>query len=191
MRSNLVQLGRTIRAKRTALGMTLQDVAEKADITRGLVSKIENFRTVPSLPILLRLAAALDVTMADLVKGIHTGDPYSPYILITSDQREEIQREDSEGFTYESIMEHGMTGVSSFQSFILTMAPDAKRAPVSTDGDQFVYMLSGSISFDIGEETVSLNTGDTLFFDGALPHCPINRSGTDAILLVIYLVRGA
>ena len=82
MRSNLIQLGRTIRAKRTDAKMTLQQVAEKAGISTGLVSKIENFRTVPSLPILLKLAAALDVTMADLVKDVSTDEEYVPFLVI-------------------------------------------------------------------------------------------------------------
>ena len=190
MRNNLIQLGRTIRAKRKALGMTLQQVADDAGITCGLVSKIENFRTVPSLPILLKLAAALEVTMADLVKDVQTDKDYSPYLLVTRADRQAVEREDSHGFGYQSLMAKEVGGISSFQSFVLTISPDAQRDAVTTDGDQFIYMLAGAIDFVIGEDTVSMGEGDALYFDGALPHVPVNASDGDAVLLVVYLVKG-
>ena len=75
--------------------MTLQDVANKSDVSAGLLSKIENFRTVPSLPVLLSIAKSLEVDMSELVKDVTTDGSTSDHIIIRGDSRERIDREES------------------------------------------------------------------------------------------------
>ena len=59
MREQLTALGCRIRDLRKQRNMTLQELGEKTHLTAGLLSKIENFRTVPSLPVLAEIARAL------------------------------------------------------------------------------------------------------------------------------------
>jgi uncharacterized cupin superfamily protein len=68
------------------------------------------------------------------------------------------------------------------------LSPDAKREMVTTDGMEFIYLASGTIDYKLGDATITMEEGDSLFFDGRVPHLKINRSGQTARILVIYLL---
>ena len=186
-RNELIQIGVALRELRLAQNKTLDDIAEITGLSKSLISKIENFRTIPSLPVLANLCKALKTDMADLVQGIGVKQS-APYTLIPSDQRKRITRDESEGFLYENIFNDNINA-TLFDSFVLTINPDAKRDAVTTDGMQMVYILQGRIEFHLGDDVLPLAEGDALYFDGRIPHVPVNKTKNNAKLLAIYLLN--
>jgi transcriptional regulator with XRE-family HTH domain len=66
--TDLARLGARIRSLRTARGMPLTELAERASISKGYVSQLEGGSGAnPTLDVLMRIAEALDVTIADLI----------------------------------------------------------------------------------------------------------------------------
>ena len=61
----LLQIGRLIKETRLKNGTRIREIAEKAKVSKGLISKIENARTVPSLPVLISVITALDINIGD------------------------------------------------------------------------------------------------------------------------------
>ena len=59
---------------------------------------------------------------------------------------------------------------------------------VTTDGMEFIYLVEGDIDYKLGDTTITMNQGDSLFFDGRVPHLKINKSTQTARILVIYLL---
>jgi transcriptional regulator with XRE-family HTH domain len=186
-RNELIQIGVALRELRLAQNKTLDDIAEMTGLSKSLISKIENFRTIPSLPVLANLCKVLKTDMADLVHGIGIKHE-NPYTLITADQRKGIDRDDGEGFFYENILNVNVTA-TLFDSFVLTIVPGAKRSSVTTDGMEFIFMLEGQIDFHVGSDVLHLSAGDTLYFDGRIPHVPVNKTKKTARLLAIYLLK--
>ena len=68
---NLITIGLQIRRIRKDKNLSLQEIANRTGLSKSLMSKVENFRTIPSLPVLLKISDALNVDMAELVKGIN------------------------------------------------------------------------------------------------------------------------
>jgi transcriptional regulator with XRE-family HTH domain len=189
MRENLIKLGLTIRNLRKTRSLTLADLSEQTGLTAGLLSKIENFRTIPSLPVLLKIAEALQVPPAELLTGIGESAPRS-WILVRKNERTAIERENSSGFKYEMLLDTESANCN-LQSMTLTIEPGAIREKVTTDGDEFIFILKGRIIFHLGEEVIDLNEGDLLFFDGNIEHVPENRNTETAVLLAVYLLKEA
>ena len=185
--NDLILVGLRAREARKARGETLDDLAARTGLSKGLLSKIENFRAIPSLPVLAQLAAALGVDMAELVKGIGAGDG-KPYELVKAGARTPVERDDAVGFLYEAMTARA-TGDMVVQTFTLTVKPGAKRAMVCTEGEQFIYILSGELDFVLGEERLAMRQGDALAFDGRVPHVPENHGGGDASLLAVYVLN--
>jgi mannose-6-phosphate isomerase-like protein (cupin superfamily) len=73
-----------------------------------------------------------------------------------------------------------------FEAVLLEVAPQSKREKVTTDAYEFKYMISGECIYDIEGEEVLLKEGDSIFFDGRLPHVPINRGKISVKMLVLY-----
>ena len=63
------RLGARLKERRRDLGRTLADVAGAADVSSGYLSAIENGGSVPSLPVLARLAHALELSLAEILRA--------------------------------------------------------------------------------------------------------------------------
>ena len=71
---------------------------------------------------------------------------------------------------------------------LLKLEPNAKREMVTTDGMEFIYLIEGEISYKLDTTEFNMSTGDSLFFDGRIPHLKINKSTKEAKILVVYLL---
>ncbi|WP_194086720.1 helix-turn-helix domain-containing protein [Maribellus luteus] len=187
MSNNLyLKIGRKIREIRQEKKTTLAAVAEKANVSKSLLSKIENGRTIPSLPVLLGIIRSLDTDLNNFFTDLSDDISYG---YIHKKQKDYIpyEKEESEGFSYYSILSENIQNIA-LQSSILKLAPNAYREKVTTDGYTFIYLIDGVVDYILDKETIQLNTGDSLFFDGKIPHVPQNNSTSSASLLVMYLL---
>ena len=67
---NLVQLSQRIRMLRIQRGYTLEQVSEMTGLTRGVLSKVENFRVTPSIATISKIATAFGLSMSELFDGL-------------------------------------------------------------------------------------------------------------------------
>lgn len=185
MEDYLIGIGKRIKEIRKKAGKVISDIAFKAGVTNGLISRIENGRTIPSLPVLLKIINALEVEVPEFFKGMPHGNG-AKYIVSRAAENRLIEKEDdAEGFTYHYIFGKQLNSLG-FETVLLEIAPQSKRDKVTTDAYEFKYMLSGECFYDIDGEEVLLKDGDSIFFDGRLPHVPINRGAVSAKMLVVY-----
>ena len=59
----LIQISNRIKEIRKKKNITVQELADKADVSKGLISQIENNRTVPSLPVLMSIVRSLNLDL--------------------------------------------------------------------------------------------------------------------------------
>lgn len=185
MNDDLLVLGGRLREIRKKKGLTLQQLAERTGLTAGLLSKIENLRTSPSLPVLSDLARALGTDMADLFLSADRGKGSRRWRHFPAGSFRKIDREENRGFTYKLILESRLSGDRQ-QIMLVEVEPGARREAVSGDGNEFLYMISGKLNYRIGDDIIDLGPGDVLFFDSAAPHVPENRGSETAVLLAVY-----
>ena len=180
-------IGKRIKEIRLSKALKLVEVAVKASVSKGLLSRIENGRTIPSLPVLFDIITALEEKPASFFESIaySSGSPF--YMLIRQEEYQPIEKEDSVGFHYFSIVSQSFSDVT-FNAVLLRLAPNASREMVTTDGMEFIYLTEGNIDYKLGDTIVTMNEGDSLFFDGRVPHLKINHTEQIARILVIYLL---
>lgn len=183
-------IGQRIRRRRLQLKHTLDDVARATGLSCSLISKVENFRTIPSLPVLARISAALDTDMAEFVADIAVQRSDAAYTVIRCDARTTIEREEARGFQYDVIFSKELESCF-WQTVVLTLHPDAQRQPATTDGDEFLLVIRGRCEIVLGAERVTLAEGDAIYFDGRVPHVPRNTGDQSAVLLVTYFLTPA
>ena len=185
MEDYLIGIGKHLKKIRKENNKTINDVAVKAEVTNGLISRIENGRTMPSLPVLLKLISALDIEVTDFFKGIPEINN-TPYIVSRKEENTIIEKEDETiGFTYKYLFGKQISSLG-FESVLLEIAPNSKRKKITTDAYEFKYILSGECHYIIGDNEVLLKEGDSIFFDGRIPHVPKNKANTSSKMLVIY-----
>ena len=185
MEDYLIGIGKRIKEIRKNGNNTISEIATRTGVTAGLISRVENGRTIPSLPVLLKIINALELEVTDFFSGMPQVNG-AKYIVSRKEDLNPIEKEDEAvGFAYSHIFSKQLNSLG-FEAVLLEVKPDSKREKVSTDAFEFKYMLSGECVYVLEEEEVLLREGDSIFFDGRIPHVPINRSTRTAKMLVLY-----
>ena len=185
MNEDLIVLGGRLREIRKQRGFTLQQLADKTGLTAGLLSKIENLRTSPSLPVLSDIARALGTDMAELFLPSEGKRGCRKWRYFPAGSFRTVDREDNFGFEYKLIFESRLSGDRQ-QVMLVEITPGASREAVSGDGNEILYMVSGRVDYRIGNDTIDFGPGDVLFFDSSVPHVPENRYSEKAVMLAVY-----
>ncbi len=171
-------LGRKLRDTRRNRNLTLRDVAEGAGVSEGHLSKVENDKVAPSLPVLHRVAAVLGINLARLFEN-GGGDPAAvaragERPLITLDP---LRR--GTGVTLERVIAYAPE--HQLQCNIHIMEPGgASDGQISHRGEEVGIVLEGEIDLLLGGEVHRLHAGDTFHFDSELAHGYRNAGATRA-----------
>jgi len=181
---DVMDIALNIRRQRESKGLTLDALAKRARVTKGFLSQLENFRASPSVPLLYKLAEALEIEPAALLAA---PDKSPRYIHTKDGDGLQVEREHPEsGFVYKALAKGKNS--KSMEPFLLEIPPGATRKPVTSNGDEFVFLLSGEVDFHLGDEAVRLKPGDSLYFEGEIPHYPESRSKKLSEMLVVYSI---
>ncbi len=167
-----VAIGREVRNFRHQLGITVSELARATGLSIGMLSKIENGVTSPSLTTLQALSNALSVPLTAFFQRF---EEKRAAVHVKSGQGVDAERAGTRAGHQYSLLGHlganssGVTGEPYLIS--LTESSDVFRA-FQHDGIEFLYMLEGEIEYRHGQETYLLQPGDSLFFDADAPHGP-------------------
>ena len=181
---NLVELAQRIKSCRLDQRLTIEAVAAQCGLTRSWLSKVENFRVTPSLPALGRIAKALGVSVSELVEGL---DERPQLVVIRNNERNVVQRDHSprNRSIYESLAHKRMNRV--MDPFLITIPGGVSREKALThEGEEFLYVQSGSVQFEYDGEIAALRTGDSLYFDANVPHRLLNPNKRPAKVLCVF-----
>ncbi len=180
------RIGSKIREHRKAKNLRLVDLADAANISSAMLSKIENGRIIPTIPTLFDLIQVLEIEPQDFFAEINHDTKLTDYILIRKENYVPYVKEESAvGFQYKSILEYSLNG-NAFQISIVTLQPGNTRPKVSTDAYEYLFLINGEVKYHLGEDVLTLKAGDSIFFDGNIPHVPINESKQEVTYIVIY-----
>jgi transcriptional regulator with XRE-family HTH domain len=182
-----VRLGRVARRIREQLGLTLADVAERARISAGMLSRLETGRVSPSLETIVALAQVLGVRPSILLQEIgddSDGAQHTPAGHGLAVARHGLRR----GYTYYLLAaQRGPTKV--FEPFLVTLADKSEVFPgFQHAGTEFIYLLSGEMRYRHGKTSYHLKAGDSLTFRGDVPHGPerLHKVPLRMLSVIIY-----
>ena len=163
---NEQRLGANIRRRREEAGLTLTDLAARASLTKGAMSKIETGKGSPAIATVFRIAEALGCALSELFAD---SEESVPYALTRAGAGKIITRDGTRfGYSYESLaleMQH-----KAMEPFLLTIRPGDPQGVFHHGGQEFIYMLSGQIEMRLGPQTLRLRGGDALYFDPSHAH---------------------
>jgi transcriptional regulator with XRE-family HTH domain len=182
----LIQISNRIKDRRREKNMTVQELATLANVSKGLISQIENSRTVPSLIVLFEIIKSLDVDLNVFFKDIRHKGAHFPLLIKRKSEYEHFEKEDAEGFNYQRIFTQSIKN-STIDIVILNLEQNASRPMVETEAYEYKYVLKGEITYYFGDELYTLNEGDSMLFDGRVGHTPKNTGQGIASMLVIYI----
>lgn len=174
--------------------ITLKALAAKTGLTEGYLSRITNATTAPPISTLARIAQGLEIDISYLLLGGNGTEEDNPSIIISREEEcDEIPI--SESFSNAPLRRYDFKPLGSLkrgksmQPHILT--PDFDPGEfLQHEGEEFFYVLEGTIEFLHGSERYELSQGDSAYFDSHIPHTGRSLGDKKAkVLIVLYPYR--
>ena len=160
-----------VRSRRLEIGLNVGQLAERTGISKGMLSKIENAQTSPSLSTVERLSAALDMPVTALFRGL--AEERDAVFVKAGSGPEIVRKGTRSGHTYELL--GSLRGpYKRVEPLLVSLAESTEVFPIFQHaGIEILYMLDGIMEYGYGREHYRMERGDTLQFEGDIPHGPI------------------
>jgi transcriptional regulator with XRE-family HTH domain len=177
------QLSRRISTERSRRGWSLQDLADRSDVSRGMLSKIEREEASPTASVLVRIAAAFDLTLAELLTehGEHAGR-----LRRAADQ--EVWVDPLTRYRRRQIYLSAHLPIELVEVELPARAKVAMPASAYALIRQVVWVIAGRLTIVEGVGRSTLDAGDSLEF-GPPSDCVFENPGDQACRYLAAVVR--
>ena len=179
------EIGRRLKRLRREKGLSLADLAKRTGFGAELLAKIENNEVYPQLGTIIKLSKSLDAAFGQLLSG--TAD--KPYAVTRLADRKPISRSTTQRGTQHLYSYKGLaTEVQGrhMEPLIVQLKADTVREVSSHDGEEFVYVIKGTVLLELGEDRFELHPGDSAYYLSQTPHWIAAKEQDATILAVIY-----
>jgi transcriptional regulator with XRE-family HTH domain len=181
-----LDIGNQVRSLRNKRDLTLQDLADLTGLSKPNLSQIENNLVTPPIATLLKIAAALGVAIGHFFQGAGQD---SNMVVVKKEDRYGVAKGphiSHIGYQYEPLAYPKVE--KSMEPFIVHMEERTAEAIVYNNhrGEEFLYVLEGRLEFRRGDQVVTLEAGDSLYFDSVVPHGYRGLGGPATALVIIY-----
>lgn len=172
--ATLGRIGTRLRLARRLRGLKLKQLADLAGCSESLLSKYENGKATPSLPMLHRLARELGFNigwMFDETEG-------DPGIVFRQGERPMIALDplrQGEGISLERVVPYDPNHLLQCNIHHIR-AGGSSDAPIAHDGEEVGYVIAGQVDLEIDGQVYTLSAGDAFVFRSTLPHAYRNPS---------------
>jgi len=159
------RIGARVRALRDGRGLTLEGLAERADVSRAMLSRIERGESSPTAQLLNKVCGGLGVTLSALFAETEkAADP------LARRASQPTWRDPESGYLRRNVSPAG-TG-SPVEIVEIEFPPEesvAFRNDQVAGRDQHIWALEGALEVDLGSETFRLEKGDCFHMRFGLP----------------------
>lgn len=182
------KVGGKIKSLRESRGVSLEELSEKSGISIAQIELIESDTNFPSLAPLIKIARALGTRLGTFLDG---ETEIGPSICRKEDHSEGIR------FSQSTNIENGhldffplaeqKTG-RNMEPFFIEIYPNKEISKSSShEGEEFLYVLQGTLSVKYGKKEYTLNAGDSIYYDSIVEHLVYNSSNEVCkILAIVY-----
>jgi transcriptional regulator with XRE-family HTH domain len=185
-----MQIGDKLRQRREAQGLTSIELAKRCDLSEARLMAIEQGFAMPTISTLLRIARELGVGVGYFFQD---ADVRRPVEIVRSADRIKVGQASKEGVSEELYYDYEALTINY---------PDAAMKPFHVEvdtgdhsnleaakhkGQEFIYVLDGEIEWRSDAEAHRLSAGDSIYFNGEIPHKIIGLGSTKPkVIAVIY-----
>jgi transcriptional regulator with XRE-family HTH domain len=181
-------LGQVVREFRKRASIGISELAARAGLSPGMVSKIENGAISPSLASIRSLARALQVPVTSLFREF---DEITDATFVRAGEGILVHRDGlSISHEYRVLGQTTAKGIA-VEPYLMTYHEGSQVVPfLHRAGTQFVYVLEGKLNYRHGNKTFLMSPGDSLLFQADVPHGPEDLLSTPVRYLSVLCFLG-
>ena len=158
----MAQVGTKLRDLRKQNGLTQQELADRAELTKGFISQLEQGQVTPSLVTLFDLIECLGTTPSDFFK------PTGAEKVVFGD-RDYFEKVDEAGNSTVWVVPSAQS--NQMEPVLVTIQPhSALPSDDPHNGEEFGYVLSGRIALYRQETRFDVKAGESFYYEADRPH---------------------
>lgn len=174
----VVQIGEKIKRLRLENNLTQEELADRCELSKGFISQLERDMTSPSIASLVDILESLGTNL----QAFFSESVEEKIVFKTEDF---FEKENEElGYKLEWIIPNAQKNM--MEPILLTLAPNGSyEAHEPHEGEEFGYVMSGSVVIQLGSKKYVAKTGDTFYYKANKGHEIINKGKREAMLLLV------
>ncbi len=174
----LAELGERLRDLRARSGWTLDELARQTALSKSYLSRLEDGDRQPSLAALLAISRAFGVSLSALFEE----NQASRSDIVT--QADQTHPQQGNGLIYRALSSAARP-VSMQPVRVTVPATRTGTDRYQHDGEEWLYVLAGTLQLTLTDDTFTLSPGDAAHFDAREPHRLTALGGEDAELILV------
>ena len=182
MNTTSTNIGHTILTERRRQRLSLEELAHRSDVSKGMLSQVEQGKTNPTVALLSRIAIGLQVDIGRLLPR----SKHSPRVW-------RVIRSGDENFAYIQTKDCKLRTLSpldlekQIEFYEVVLDPRGKLAsdPHFPGTEEILAVVTGHIKVKAGERETDLRKGDSAYYSADVPHVITNAGGTKAVAYMI------
>ncbi len=174
-----MKIGPKIRRLRKLRGLTIEELADNADLTKGFISQLERDLTVPSVTTLKQVLDVLGVDLSSFFSGISEREKN----IFT--QKDRLLAASTSKYKIENLIPK--LKYLEMEPLLLTLEPMVEYKKQFEEDEKFGFVVKGNLELKIDDERKIVNKGDCfyIFFDNTLYIKNLSKKAAE-ILIVNY-----
>lgn len=164
-KTNKLNIGERIKMLRISQKRTVFEIAEASELSKSMISKIENNKAIPSVAALVKIAQALGTNISSILEQ----DGWVNAIITTYKKAQENLTSTDKGYSiYPYASEYHEKKMQPF--LFVAKKGEVTSHELSHEGEEFIYIIKGKMKMQVGDVEYLLSTGDSLYFNSVLKH---------------------
>jgi transcriptional regulator with XRE-family HTH domain len=170
-----------LRQLRTSRELSLQDLAERAQVSRSMISKIEREDVQPSLDVAVRLADALGTRLNAMIRS----DAYARVVKIERDRQLVIRDPRNRWERRQLSPSFAASRIEVLRGKLAAHQDTGKSVSHPQRAEEFISVLRGRMNVRLDGRLIELEEGDSLFFEGDQGHVLENPGNVEVDYVVV------
>lgn len=164
-----MDLGSKIKQLRILRQLTQEELADRCELTKGYISQLENGLTSPSISTLVDVLQALGTNL----KEFFSDDDDEKVVFRDHDYIEKVTEENTINWLVPNAQANEM------EPIMVDINPNSEtEKDFPHEGEEFGFVIKGSITLVIGNNNYIVNEGETFYFTPNKPHYLKNNLNT-------------
>lgn len=171
-----MNIGNKLKELRVQKGLTQEELADRAELSKGFISQLERDLTSPSIATLVDILQVLGTDLNEFFS-----EKTEEQIVFSSSDYFEKTDEACRNRT-EWIIPNAQKNI--MEPIRLTLEPGGSTYPDNPhEGEEFGYILSGSVTIHIGKRAIRAKKGESFYFTPNSTHYLTASEKTGASLI--------
>jgi transcriptional regulator with XRE-family HTH domain len=179
-------VGQNLKRLRSQRGLSLEKLAQASGVSRAMLGQIELAQSTPTINVLWKIAAALDVPFSGLISERPTGGT-----MVMAAEHAKILTSHDGKYSSRALFPFDVPRKVEFYELRLKAQAIERADPHPPGTTENLVVSQGEVEIGVDDKSFQLGKGDAILFEADVPHVYRNTGGGEAVMYLVMTYTDA